>query len=497
MRRTAMLATAIVMAACTSDPVADQSLPPKDEPTAWQLVWAEEFDYTGLPDPRIWEFETDGNAWGWGNGEDQYYTAGRLQNARVGGGVLTITARKEAYADGFDYTSARIRTRHRADWLYGKFQIRAKLPAGQGIWPAIWMMPSDGVYGGWPDSGEIDIMEFFGFDPGYIHHNIHTEKYNHKIGTNKGTRARTDGLHTNFQIYELQWYPDRLEYYVDGKKNFTYRKESDDPAVWPYDRPFYMILNCAVGGDWMRQNGGIDDAIFPQQMIVDYVRVYQRVHPGRHRLTAPTEAGGKIIIRPLKTDYDPNEKIEITAVPAPGYRFYGWSGELTGARNPRTLFMVRDRRVDAVFLADNQLIVNGDFTRGKTHWVYWTQKPEVRSRHGIENGSFQATIDRPGDHDWQAQLHQAVALTAGEELQLTFAARAGRGRTLRVTLVQNHDPYHSFWGTDVDLEKEWRTYSFTITIPESDPQSRLEFDFGDAAGKIYIDDVSLKRIGLK
>lgn len=160
----------------------------------WKLVWDEEFDYTGLPDSTKWSYDTAGNAWGWGNHEAQYYTVAWPENARVEGGVLKITALKEAMG-GKEYTSARLLTKGKGDWLYGRFEIRAKLPTGRGAWPAIWMLPTDWEYGGWPASGEIDIMENVGFDPDTIVASAHTQSYYHSIGTQK-----TPGLPVRIRI---------------------------------------------------------------------------------------------------------------------------------------------------------------------------------------------------------------------------------------------------------------------------------------------------------
>ena len=144
----------------------------------YELVWSDEFDYTGLPNSEKWSYDVGGS--GWGNNELQYYTENRTENARVENGNLIIEARKESYG-GNNYTSARLITKSQGDWLYGKIEVRAKLPGGRGAWPAIWMLPTDWAYGGWPSSGEIDIMEYVGYDPGVVHGTVHTESYNHTL----------------------------------------------------------------------------------------------------------------------------------------------------------------------------------------------------------------------------------------------------------------------------------------------------------------------------
>lgn len=247
---------------------------PKQTPAGYQLVWSDEFDYSGLPDSTRWSFDTEGNAWNWGNNELQNYTANRLENARVGNGVLFITALKEEMG-GKSYTSARLITKEKGDWLYGRFEISAKLPTGRGLWPAIWMLPTDGEYGGWPDGGEIDIMENVGYDPDTIVGSAHTKSYNHSIGTHKNARIAIPDCHNNFHVYALEWEPQEYRLFVDSILYFTFKNEGSGFAAWPFDKRFHLLLNVAVGGNWGGQMG-VDDAVFPQIMEVDYVRVYQK-----------------------------------------------------------------------------------------------------------------------------------------------------------------------------------------------------------------------------
>ncbi|MFA6836049.1 MAG: glycoside hydrolase family 16 protein, partial [Fibrobacteraceae bacterium] len=166
----------------------------------WTLVWSDEFDGNGLPDASKWSYDEGGG--GWGNGELEYYTASRVENASVANGVLSITARKEAYRSNA-YTSARLVTRGKGDWLYGKVEVKAKLPRGRGMWPAIWMLPTDWEYGDWPKSGELDIMENVGYDSTYINSNIHTQAYNHSIGTNKGNRVSISDPWDTWHVYKV------------------------------------------------------------------------------------------------------------------------------------------------------------------------------------------------------------------------------------------------------------------------------------------------------
>lgn len=240
----------------------------------YQLVWSDEFDYTGLPDASKWSFDTAGNASGWGNNEAQFYTKERLQNAEVKNGCLILTAVKEDF-EGKKYTSARMVTKGKGDWLYGRVEVRAKLPEGRGMWPAIWMLPTDWAYGGWPASGEIDIMENVGYDPYRIVASAHTQSYNHVQKTQKNNQLDVPDCYTNFHVYALEWEASEYRVYVDEQLYFTFKNEGAGYKVWPFDKRFHLLLNVAVGGNWGGAKG-IDDAIFPRSMVVDYVRVYQK-----------------------------------------------------------------------------------------------------------------------------------------------------------------------------------------------------------------------------
>lgn len=240
----------------------------------WKLVWSDEFDYSGLPDSTRWSYDTRGNSYGWGNNEAEWYTVGNEKNAYVCNGILRITALKEDF-NGKHYTSARLITKHKGDWLYGRIEVCAKLPAGVGTWPAIWMLPTENTYGGWPQSGEIDIMEHVGFKPDSVFATVHTGAYNHIKGTQKGKTIYLDSATKGFNVYALEWDEAEIKAYVNGVLYFKFSNNGSGSAYWPYNRPFYLILNSAIGGG-LGGKKGIDDSAFPNFMDVDYVRVYQR-----------------------------------------------------------------------------------------------------------------------------------------------------------------------------------------------------------------------------
>jgi beta-glucanase (GH16 family) len=233
----------------------------------WRLVWGDEFNGTAL-DAAKWEHET-----GQVRNQEALYYAARTENARVEGGNLILEARKEAY-QGAQYTSGSIQTKGQKGWKYGRFEVRAKLPTGRGIWPGIWLLGNaPGM--NWPRIGEIDIMEHVGFEPGVIHGTIHCEAYNHVKGTQKGATASVPGLATDFHLYRVEWSSTRIEFFVDSLRYFTFNKDANATVdQWPFDLEEFLKLNVAVGGSWGGEQG-IDDKIFPQRMTVDYARVYQ------------------------------------------------------------------------------------------------------------------------------------------------------------------------------------------------------------------------------
>ena len=269
-----LLSVHVLVACSGSAATPAQTENPPD--TAWILAWADEFDGSAL-DPAKWGVQTgDGcsiGLCGWGNNELQWYQG---DNVSVSGGILTITAREETVG-GRPYTSARIRTLGRGDWRYGRIEARARLPQGQGLWPAIWMLPTDTVYGTWAASGEIDIVELVGHQPGTVHGTLH---YGGTWPDNRFTGdsyTLDSGIFADdFHVFALEWEEGEIRWYVDGQHYQTQTQWSSASAPYPapFDQRFHLVMNVAVGGNWP----GNPDAStsFPQTMEVDYVRVYRR-----------------------------------------------------------------------------------------------------------------------------------------------------------------------------------------------------------------------------
>lgn len=255
----------------------------------WELAWSDEFDYTGAPDPDRWSADV------WPprkvNSEDQAYTE-RSRNVRVENGLLILEAHREEFR-GAQYTSGRIHSQGKGDLLYGRVDARARLPAGQGTWSAIWMLPSDPyrysttcepnedwqgshTCDAWPNSGEIDILEHVGYNMHKVWGTVHNRAYYFINQEQRKGSVEGRDVDTAFHVYSIEWSPDSIQLFFDGSLYFTYVNEGSGWRAWPYDHPYHLILNLAIGGDWGRAGGPIDDSIFPVRMEVDYVRVFEK-----------------------------------------------------------------------------------------------------------------------------------------------------------------------------------------------------------------------------
>ena len=420
---------------------------------AWTMVWNDEFDGTHIDESK-WNFVQGGG--GYGNNELQHYT-NRTDNARVEDGQLVIEARKENYG-GNDYTSAKLTTQGKGDWTYGKFEIRAKMPSGQGIWPAIWMMPSDeNLYSGWPASGEIDIMELLGHEPNKVYGTLH---YGVPHGSSQGTytlpgaESFADGFHT----FTVEWEPGEFRYYVDGilysKMNDWFAKNAQEGGNYtypaPFDRDFFMQLNLAVGGGWP----GNPDAttVFSQKLLVDYVRVYELAE-GQYRTPVEPASDSDFAIR------------------EPG--------------------------------ADGNYVTNGGFEAGlQDGWVFQPFAPPADMFGGsgttaLDQGALKTSIDKEGNETYAIQLVQAnLPIVKGSTYQLSFDAWSEGAREMVID-ISGPDRNYSRYLSDqtVQLTDQKNTYTYTFTMKtETDPNGRLEFNMGKAGLlPIWVDNVRLIR----
>lgn len=254
------------------------------QPKGWKLVWSDEFNTEGHPDRSKWIYEHGYCR----NHEAQYYTKERLKNTRCEGGKLILEAHREQIQNEFyktgssdwtskntltEYTSGAIKTRGKYSVKYGRIEISAKLPLGRGVWPAFWMM---GDQGGWPKCGEIDVMEYVGFQPDVVHANVHWFDYKKNKHTSNGSTLKGQSPGDGFHVYAVEWDKDQMKFYYDDQVYHTWKlSQADSEKGNPFHQPHYLLLNFAVGGEWGGQKG-IDESIFPQKYEIDYVRVYQK-----------------------------------------------------------------------------------------------------------------------------------------------------------------------------------------------------------------------------
>lgn len=265
-----------LLGACSAQHKLPAGTPQSAKIAGWNLVWNDEFNQDGLPDASRWTYETGGH--GWGNHEKQYYKEASLKNSFVQDGILNVVALKEKFENN-EYTSAKLTTYGKKPVQYGKIEVRAKLPVGKGTWPAIWMLPETIQTNkeSWPLCGEIDIMEHVGRDQGMVHTSLHSALYNHVKKTQVTHFERIPGVSQEFHRYGIEWTEEYIRFLIDDKLFFESRKGQDGHVTtnegWPFDKPYYLILNLAVGGDW---GGEVDDSIFPATLQVDYVRIYEK-----------------------------------------------------------------------------------------------------------------------------------------------------------------------------------------------------------------------------
>ena len=406
----------------------------------WTLVWQDEFEGDTI-DPAKWNLVFSGG--GFGNYEAQYYTD-RDENAFIRDGRLVIRAKREAFR-GYEYTSAKLTTEGKASWTYGRFEIRARLPIGQGIWPAIWMMPEpETQHGRWPIGGEIDIMEIIGSSPRTMFGTLHFGNPHHNSGA--ANQLEGDGTFADdFHVFAFEWEPGAMHWFLDGKHFNTETNwfTSAPGAMWPapFDRPFFLILNVAVGGKWP----GYPDQTtpFPAEMEVDYVRVY------RFNGEYPP-----VPIRPASAEDRPPR------APAP----------------------------------DGNLVYNGDFSEGEEYWSMRTMERGQATIH-VEDGVARIQITHAGDRLHSIQLKQGpINIRREGSYRIAFRARAAAPRTISVNLGKASQHWDSWSGrTTVHLGTEWNDFTIGFKMRQpTDPMARLEFNLGLSDIDVFFKDVSVR-----
>lgn len=459
--------------------------------SGWKEVWSDEFDYAGLPSSDKWGYDVGGS--GWGNNEAQYYTQDRLENARVENGQLIIEAHKEVM-ENCQYTSARLVSKGKGDWLYGKIEIKAKMPPGRGSWPALWMLPTDWEYGSWPKSGELDILEHVGYDLDRVHVNIHTEAYNHTKDTNKGNNVVVDDVVNKWHIYALEWDAEYVRYLIDDQEIFVFNNEHTGYTTWPFDKRFHLIMNIAIGGDWGAVQG-IDDDIFPIRMLIDYVRVYEwDNNPGPYTINIDSSEGGNVTLSPALSQYDSGTNVTITANPESDMELERWSGDFEGKDSSFTISINKDIMSSVFFRKKGEMLLNSKFNDNDYAWNFGSFNPGIGTGT-IQEGEYHCAIENGGTETWHVQMSQSgITLTQDSSYTLTFNAYATEPRSIICGIGKNYDPWSGLIMEEINLTTTPTQYSITgIMENVTDNNCRVYFDCGADNASIIIDNVSLMK----
>jgi beta-glucanase (GH16 family) len=458
-----------------------------------RLVWSDEFNGTSI-DRNIWSFET-GSTY-----ETLHYFTDRLENAKIADGKLQIIACRESY-QGFDYTAALIRTQNIFYWRYGRIEARIKLPHTTGFVPGFWMLPQDDRYGYWPWGGEIDVMEH-PTNQDRIFGTCHTWKYSYFSGTLSpaGGSIQTVDSETEFHIYAVEWTPDKIDFFVDDQKYYTFNNEHSGFEAWPFDQPFYVILAMGVGGGWV----GNPDAttVFPGMMEVDYVRVYQNT--------------GDLVV--CGKDYVlSNSKGVVYSIPGTEDASYRWSlpngsavisGENThqiavdwGIFGGNIAVDINDGEGSyvieyPVFVSSN-LIKNAGFEKGVKYWnktgPYPAEAVFALTAENVSDGDYCMTVDvkTPGVNAWDAQLSQGnLFLKSGGSYHASFWAKKDGAPAQLNPAIVNSVNYTVYAMQSVTLTDTWQKFDLSFNAPENATAS-FNFGMGGQTGKFYYDDFLL------
>ncbi|MDQ8181863.1 family 16 glycosylhydrolase [Pelagicoccus sp. SDUM812005] len=455
----------------------------------WQLVWSDEFEGEGLPNSQWWDFEVGYLR----NNELQYYTAKRLENCRQENGHLIIEARNDHY-QGNAVTSASLTSQRAASWTYGRIEARAKVAPGRGTWPAIWMLGDNIGEVGWPHCGEIDIMEFVGYDPDTVHGTVHTTSYNHIQNTARGGSIDYDDLTQAMHTYAVEWEPEEIRFYVDDVLYYTFTNDGQgNDATWPFHRPQHLKLNLAIGGDWGGAFG-VDPSLYPTQFLIDYVRVYQRPESPPYTVDLTARGPGSLRIEPQKDSYDAGEIVTLIADPDVGMRLGKWKNAQV-ARSLKTELQVdRSFQIEADFVDPTSLIQNPAFDAGFDGWYNYVDSAAAATLAVNAEGQATITVTDTGTADWHVQFGQGgFALENGSRYELTFEAKSLSGAPkLIAALSQNGAPYATFQAEPVALASALQTYTLAFTHSQaSEANARVEFRLGTQLGAVAIDKVRL------
>ena len=458
------------------------------------LVWADEFNGAGI-DESVWQFES-----GPSNDNVQFYTH-RTNNAFIAEGTLRIIALKESY-QGYEYTSAHIRTEKALSWRYGRMEASIKLPGSNGFVPAFWMLPVDNMYGWWPVSGEIDIMEHPTNEITTIYGTVHTEYYNLFNGPQppQGGTVEIGDAEDAFHLYAVEWNPERIDFYVDDQKYYTFLNDPGTSATWPFDQPFYIILNLAVGGGWV---GTPDESsVFPAVMEVDYVRVYQDLNDigifGPDFITCNTADQGYSTAEIEGATYDwyvPGDAV-ITAGQGSSsinvdWGLFGGDIEVDIGFDGSSYAKSLPVRVSA------NLLKNPGFEKGVKYWKSATGFPS-KADISLEDGEFYSglhsiysNVTTAQGNPWDVQLSQSgLVLNAGTDYLAGVQAKSGTAQTPVNLSVINSSTYALIGQETIFPGDNWGSFEFDFSSPQG-MNAAFNVDMGGNTGNYYFDDFML------
>jgi beta-glucanase (GH16 family) len=454
------------------------------------LVWSDEFEGSTI-DRSVWDFDI-----GPTNDNIHYYTD-RPENAAIKDGALQIIAHKETYM-GYDYTSALLSTKNSVSWRYGRFEARIKLPGSHGFVPAFWMLPADDRYGWWPNSGEIDIMEHPTNEVDKIYGTVHTRAYNLFNGSfpPQGDILQIPDAESAFHIYSVEWTPAEIDFYVDDQKYFSFTNDGNGTATWPFDQPFYLIANLAVGGGWV----GEPDAgsQFPVIMEVDYVRVYQ--YPEDITINGP--------------DFCTPEGSNVNYfVPLLDGETYSWSvpnrAHIISGQNSAEIevdwdifsgdielglgSLVKELPVEV----SSNLIKNEGFEKGVKYWkksaAYPAEAGFILSDTEARSGSYSVFADvlSPGANAWDVQLVQTgIRLEKGKTYSVSLSGMKATGSgEISVSIINSTD-FTLYGQANFSITDSWAEYAFNFVAP-ADASASFNLDLGSHTGSYYFDDLQL------
>jgi len=456
------------------------------------LVWEDTFEETSL-DRSIWSFETGPQ------GDCLHYSTDRTENTTVVNGELHLIASKESY-QGYNYTASIIKTTRAVYWQYGLIEARIKLPGTTGFVPAFWLLAENNLYGWWPQSGEIDILEHPTNQPDRIFGTVHTGTYNYFTGTAPvGSSIQIPDAETEFHVYAIEWTPDKIDFYVDEQKYFTFENEHTGFMAWPFDQPFYILLGMGVGGGWV---GDPDETtVFPATMQVDWVRAYQNfndisvygedfVVPGSKGIGYHTP-----VIEETQYSWNVPDQASIASGQNTSQILVDW-GSMSGNIELQVTSGDDDNFIEYPVEVMNSLIKNGSFEKGVKYWrktgSYPAEADFILTDSDVHSGNYALYVDvtTPGTNPWDAQLSQGdITLEAGIDYQISFWAKSLTNGQINAAVI-NSTNYTVYGIETIELTNTWTYYEFGFTTP-ANVMASFNIDMGGHTGKYLFDDLKL------